>query len=217
MPRGRLKSIGKPRSEAGILHRSQVADVIQRGAALIRKRGFCIGAIGDDSGRLCLMGAIREAARGSPRRVKFDAYDAVNRALRRPVHEWNDEQTDGERVAELLDTVAIGIDKTLRPLSAEWVCQHGFGICPSCLIAVGCRERWCESMQGPGHRQSCRLSSAAVLPFAAAGEFPIARGPPLLWSASAVATLASLSASCPTAPGLAVRGNPMQPMGGFTP
>lgn len=68
------------------------------------------------------MGAVREAAKYETRTIKYAAYDQVNRKLRRQGHEWNDEQTDGSKVADLLEGVAKDLDPTIV---VEPVCWHG--------------------------------------------------------------------------------------------
>lgn len=80
-------------------------------ADMIRKRGLCIGALTDADGRVCLMGAIRDTFQGETRAMRYLAYDQVNKALRRPMHEWNDEQTDAEKVATLLVKVASDVEQ----------------------------------------------------------------------------------------------------------
>jgi len=114
----------KPRTQQGITRQKQVAECIMDAATLIRKRGFCVGALNDDSGRLCLMGAIRQTALANhlPKGVKYSAYDAVNKVLRRPIHEWNDEQTETERVAALLEGVA---KRVYNSVSIREVCYQG--------------------------------------------------------------------------------------------
>lgn len=135
--------MARPLSDAQRLHRRRVAQAIGRGAQLIRHRGHCIGALKDDSGRLCLMGAIREAAKDEASRVKFDAYDEVNKRLRRAghaIHAWNDEQTEGNVVADMLERVALEVDPSFTPLHLCWHgvplgvwcgdCRHGGGVRP---------------------------------------------------------------------------------------
>ncbi len=116
----------------------RVAQVIGRGAELIRKRGWCIGALRDDSGRLCLMGAIEEAAKHESRTIRFRAYDEVNKVLRRQgrgIHEWNDEQTSGDRVADLLEGVAKKVHSSYK---IELICIHAELLCSQCGQAPGC-------------------------------------------------------------------------------
>lgn len=138
-----------------------VADGLMRAAQLIRLRGWCVGALQDDSGRLCLMGAIREVFKHEIRVIRYAAYDVVNKALRRPearMQDWNDEQTDPMKVIALLEALAIGIDPFVKTPA---VCLHGQSTCPSCKVAVQCRGDdygHCESAPGRGHhRHDCPL------------------------------------------------------------
>lgn len=113
------------RKDASAQHRRQVADIIGRASQLIRMRGWCVGALFDDSGRVCLMGAVREAAKGSTRSLVYDCYDEVNSVLRRPnrdIAAWSDEQTDGAKVADLLEGIAKKLDPRWEALT---ICKHG--------------------------------------------------------------------------------------------
>lgn len=112
-----------------------------RGASLIERRGWCIGALEDDSGRLCLMGAIRQAAEGEHREVRYRAYDEVNRRLRRvnrDLHAWNDQQTDKAAVVALLRKVARDVDPGVV---AQEVCFHGLPVCRACSRGTVCCDR----------------------------------------------------------------------------
>jgi hypothetical protein len=84
------------------------------------------------------MGAIEESAKNEGTKIRFAAYDEVNKVLRRhdsSIHTWNDEQTSGDRVADLLESVA----KRLDPLyEVENICIHAHPICPECQNAVDC-------------------------------------------------------------------------------
>lgn len=172
----------KPRNDANTVKR--IADVVGRGAQLIRGRGHCIGALEDDSGRLCLMGAIREAARDETRDIRFAAYDEVNQRLRRPdhaIHTWNDEQTDPGRVADLLDGVARELDPAFRAYELCWHgrplglrcddCRAGHGrsldedkpLCPHVsvrgLMCITCRQTqaaaYLAAVDGAGQAEYC--------------------------------------------------------------
>lgn len=141
------------RADADPKRRQAVAQVIGRGATLIRQRGWCIGALGDDSGRLCLMGAIRHAARDDVRTIRYAAYDEVNARLGRDMAQWNDEQTDGARVADLLDAVARDLDPAYAPIE---LCWHGQPVCPDCKSAIGCWSEDFRHGRWPQHRPGCR-------------------------------------------------------------
>lgn len=138
------------RSDVNPQTRAKVAAAIGRGAELIRARGHCVGALNDDSGRLCLMGAIREAAKDEPRTIRYSAYDEVNKRLRRSNHDiagWNDEQTDKNRVADLLDGVAQEVDPTYTKTP---ICWHGTPLhtgCVSCAHEYR-RGRWAGAWHG---------------------------------------------------------------------
>jgi len=112
--------------------RNKVACVIGRAAQLIRLRGWCIGALRDDSGRVCLMGAIRETSKPYATKIRFTAYDVVNQKLRRQnadIHSWNDQQTSSDRVSDLLESVAKELDPHY---TLEAICIHGLPMDSRC-------------------------------------------------------------------------------------
>lgn len=136
----------------------RVAAVAQRAAALIRNRGWCVGAMTDDSGRLCLMGAVREAASTVPggRHIKYRAYDEVNKRIRRAecrIQDWNDEQTDPDKVATLLDQVAVDLCPGMEPVE---VCWHGVPVCQLCGCGRTCSASD-DRCRADSHRMDCRV------------------------------------------------------------
>lgn len=150
--------MAKPRDP---VRSKQLALAIGNAATLIGARGHCIGALRDDSGRVCLMGAIGEAcdALGYPRSLRYDAYDAVNSVLRRANHDlagWSDQQTNPQVIADLLEGVARKLNPSVE-LGA--LCFHAHRVCGECGMAPRCRVEHCKhsyyTYRYGGHAQEC--------------------------------------------------------------
>lgn len=116
--------------------RKRLAEGIARAATTIEGRGWCIGGMEDASGRICMMGAVRESFMGDSRQMKYWAYDAVNRALGQDMTEWNDRH-DERGVVTMLRRIAGQIDPKVPIFET---CLHGVRICPSCDRPAGCEE-----------------------------------------------------------------------------
>ncbi|MFF5256923.1 hypothetical protein ACFY4K_33455 [Streptomyces leeuwenhoekii] len=93
-----------------------VAALLERARARMEADGWCTGALTDDSGAVCLLGAIRREA-GGDRGLEADAASVVLDAIRRrfgdhvdSVPSFNDAQASGRVPARMLGEAASMAD-----------------------------------------------------------------------------------------------------------
>jgi hypothetical protein len=88
--------------------------LLLRAAELIERRGLCKGFRMDESGRLCIAGALHMAVGQDPRtsRSSFanSVYIELEQVLGRPAANWNDDPSrTADEVIATLRAVALGI------------------------------------------------------------------------------------------------------------